>query len=157
MSFTKSDEIPCNCGHLNIYRLSSTAPSPKCWLSLKELTQVMVHHQWENLVKREEDGEVMVPISIALYLLFKMEMEDFSITPTINALKQLCKCTLQSPPPPTKPPPSPTPLSLDATPLPVSDTIDVAGNAFHQVITNTIKILPMLSLPLLPPLSPLSP
>jgi hypothetical protein len=91
MSFTKFKEVTCNCGHLNIYQLSSS--SSKYWLSMRELIQVIIHHQQENVTRREEDGEVMVSLGVALYLLFKVEIEDFSITSTINDLKQLVKNT----------------------------------------------------------------
>jgi hypothetical protein len=42
-------------------------------------------------VKREGDGEMMVSIQAAIYLLTKVEMDDFFITSTINAPKQVCK------------------------------------------------------------------
>ena len=93
MFFTKHKEIPCNCGHLSVYQqqqqtsthiLPSSSSHQKYWLSMRELVQVMVHHQQENVIKRKGDGEVS--LGVTLHLLFKVEIEDFSITPTINAL-----------------------------------------------------------------------
>jgi hypothetical protein len=109
---------------------------------MRKLIQVMVHHQQENTVKREGDGEVMVSIQTTIYLLTKVEMDDFPITPTINALKQVCKGAF-----------GPLPAPINATLLPSttpsnSDEDSEAGDAFHQTISNTIKILPMLPNPI---------
>jgi hypothetical protein len=150
MSLKKCQEIACNCGCLNVYHLSPSTPPAKCWVNMRELIQVMVHHQQENTVKRKGDGEVMVPVQAAISLLTKVEMEDFSIAPTINALKQACKsapCASASLPGPIN-----ATLPLDAAPSSGSGNGGgEAGDAFHQAISNTIKILPMLSLPPPPP------
>jgi hypothetical protein len=110
----------------------------------------MVHYQQENIVNREGDDEVMIPIQAAISLLTKVEMEDFSITPTINALKQVCKGALYAS--------ASLPTLINAT-LPLDAASNSGsgngegetGNTFHQAISNTIKILPMLSLPPPPP------
>jgi hypothetical protein len=82
-----SQKMSGDCLQLNVYHLSPSTPPAKCWVSMRELIRVMVHYQQENMVNREGDDEVMVPIQAAISLLTKVEMEDFSIAPTINALK----------------------------------------------------------------------
>jgi hypothetical protein len=97
-------------------------------------------------------------LGVALYLLFKVEMKDFSITSTINSLKQLVKTNTTSPLSPvrgpsttttkTQTPPS-TPLALIFTTssttshtTPHTTTTTTHDDLFTQAITNTIQHLP---------------
>ena len=86
--FHKISEISCNCGTLSVF--CQEDDKNKYWLSIKDVIGIMIDHQKANTMKRN-DGEMMISMELVLQLLFKMEMEDFTIGTTINALNQLYK------------------------------------------------------------------
>lgn len=86
--FHKISEVPCNYGTLPVFYQGND--KNKYWLSIKDVINVITYHQKTNTMERN-DGEMMISMGLALQLLFKMEMEDFTIGTTINALNQLYK------------------------------------------------------------------
>ena len=52
---------------------------------------MIIHHQQENTII--QDGEVMISLGFTLLLLFKMEMENYSISSTIAKLQQITATT----------------------------------------------------------------
>jgi hypothetical protein len=89
-SFVQKTEVPCNLGTLLPIYQQGREGDEKHWVIMRDIMRIMIQHQQENVLQAKEgDGEVMVPLRVALYLLGKVEMDDFSITPTINALKAL--------------------------------------------------------------------
>lgn len=95
MAFIKKHEVVSNQGLLPIYQQEG---NKKHWLAAKDLMAVLLNHQKENTQKREVDGEVMVSLEVALYLLFRVEMDDFTISTTINELRNVSSSPPSSPP-----------------------------------------------------------
>lgn len=88
MKFIQFNEIQSYCGTIHIYQTTESNTS-KYWLSIKDVTNIMLHYQQTNL-SVDENGEIMVPLSLVLHLLFKMEVEDVSIRLAIDALQEVC-------------------------------------------------------------------
>lgn len=84
-------QLACNYGMLPVFQDSQN--KTKFWLRVRDVVKVMIHHQRENTIT--QDSEVMIPLGLALLLLFKMEMEDYSISPTITELQHLTQTPSQ--------------------------------------------------------------
>jgi hypothetical protein len=78
-------QVACNFGVLPVFQ--DTQNKAKYWLRVTDVVNVMIHHQRENTIT--QDGEVMISLGFALLLLFKMEMEDYSISSTVTELQRL--------------------------------------------------------------------
>jgi hypothetical protein len=84
-------QVPCNYGMLPDFHDAQN--KAKYWLRVKDIVNIMIHHQHENTIS--QDGEAMISLGLTLLLLFKMEMEDYSISSTITELQHLTQTPTQ--------------------------------------------------------------
>jgi hypothetical protein len=87
MNFYQVNQIECNVGFIPIFQSKDTDEPYTIWLKLKDVIGIMLLHERENLVRNKLNNDLMISLNLALNLLLKMELEDFSIGSTINNLK----------------------------------------------------------------------
>jgi hypothetical protein len=82
-------QVACNYGVLPVFQ--DTQNKAKYWLRVRDVVNVMIHYQRGNIIT--QDGKVMISLGFALLLLFKMEMENYSISSTVMELQRLIATT----------------------------------------------------------------
>ncbi len=83
--FQETYQIPCNFGTLSIFQHEN-----KYWFHLEDIIKIIIYFQQQNIIYKK-NGETMITLELVLFLLNKFEMDDFSISTTINALKTIEK------------------------------------------------------------------
>lgn len=86
--------VQSNCGEIIIYKNVldtnfSDLESNTHWLTIKDIVNIILKHQQSNAI-RATDRKIMIPLSSALHIFSKMEMEDFNISFVVNTIKNAC-------------------------------------------------------------------
>jgi len=97
MDLVVYDTIQISYGNLIIYKnapttLKNDINDNSYWLTVKDVAIIILEHQQPHVVQTS-DGKMVIPLHSALHIFAKMELEDFSISSTINTIKQACNKT----------------------------------------------------------------